>query len=270
MISVDEKELKKEKRRQEREEKRNQQRQKKMQANEDQKNGKKMSVETKKKLSITGIVLILILLILLFRHPIMNFLNNAGRENPYENYLLLPDVTGYEEKDALTTLKEAGFVNIKRSYIIDQFTQDGCVVKTNYHINSQLKPDEEITIYICDKSLISNNETENDVTTTPITNEQYFSMNNISIIDMAIRENYFYAVVRNNNTFAIKNIDYKIGYQDENGLSIGEYKYQLDDDLVILSGEKWTISCEIKNMSARYLYLSGFNYETISVPTKER
>ena len=271
MVSVDEKELKKEKKRQEREEKRNQQRQKKMKAHEQQKQGKKMSDEKKKKIIISSVIAILVVLIMIFHKPVLNFLNNAGRENPYANYLLLPDITGYEESEAVDTLKNIGFVNIKRSYIIDQFTQDGCVVKTNFHINSELKPDEEITLFICDKSLISSNDnTQQDQNNTPIANEQYFSMNNISIIDMTIRDNYLYAIVKNNNTFAIKNIDYKIGYEDENQLATGEYKYQLDDDFVVLPGEKWTITSEIKNMSAKYLYISGFSYNKIDIPQNQR
>ena len=80
-------------------------------------------------------------------------MNKAGFQDITENYLYVPDLTGLHESDAIGQLKQDGFKNIKVIYIIDQFTDDGLVVKTNYHIMEQVKKEEEIIVYVCDKSL---------------------------------------------------------------------------------------------------------------------
>lgn len=264
-MTLDEKEIKKEQRKMEREERRHKKRQEQMKKNEEQKQGKKISEDMKKKMVIAGIILLVLIVFILCRKPFMKFVNETGRDNTYENYVLLEDVTGYSEDDALEALREQGFVNIKRKYIIDQFTEDKCVIKTNFHINSYLKPDEEIVLYICDKSLLNDDKT---IEESQEVNDTYFTMDNISIIDMKIKDDNLYCIIRNDSSQAIKDISYKIGYQDESGISIGENKYDLD--VIILPGEKQLISCEIKNKNAKYLYISGFSYTKIDVPDNER
>jgi hypothetical protein len=272
LISLDEKEIRKEKKRMEKEERRalKQAKMKKAKEKPEQNNKPKLKESDKKKIMGVVIAFILIILIFVFKDAFINYLNNAGRDDTYESYLLLTDVTGYSEEDAIEKLRNIGFVNIKRSYIIDQFTEDGCVVKTNYHINSQLKPDEEIILYICDKSLyLTENETDsNDISWSA--NKTYFSMDGVTIVDLTIKDGYFYCIVKNNNKEAMKNISYKIGYQDASGIEIGEYKYDLDSDTIILPGEKMELSGEIKSSSAKYLYVSGFTYDKEEVPEEER
>ena len=264
-MTLDEKELKKEKRKQIIKKRKEAKRLEEMKKNEEQKQKKTIPIKNKKIFIILIFIIIFIIIFLLIKAPLLNFINNAGRNDVSSIYLLLEDVTGYSEEDAISLLKNQGFVYIKREYIIDQFTEDNCVVKTNFHINSYLKPDEEIVLYICDKSLLNNElETESEQEV----NDSYFTMDNISIVDMKIKDNTLYCIIRNDNSKAIKHILYKIGYQDESELSIGENKYDFDG--IILPGEKQIISCEIKNKNAKYIYISGFSYSTIDVPENER
>ena len=241
---------------------------------ESEKKPEKKNLTNKQKKQITAFILVVILLliILFFGKPFLKYINEVGRDNPYENHLLLPDLTGYYEDDAINELKSIGFVNIKREYIVDQYTVDGCVVKTNHHINSLLKPDEEIKIFICDEDLLKNTdyEVESNPENNPSANNMYFSLNGISIIDMKIKDGKFYFLLKNNTSNAIKNISYKIGYQNKEQYEIGSEKYFLDEDIIVLPGEKYLISDNIRNDNAYYLYVNGFKYESISVPENER
>ena len=222
-------------------------------------------LKAKKKLFFALIIgLISIVLILLVSHILITYEN----EHKYDNYIFVPYLEGYDEEDAIQILKDKGFLNISVKYIIDQYTPDKCVVKTNKHLNYKSRPDEEIIVYVCDKSLIGDNEmvVNPDLSATT----KYFSMDNIKIVDMAIYKDQFYAIIQNNNTTAITKIQYKIGYLNENEQRIGENKYQLDEDIIILPGEKYTIIGNIKNKSAYSLYVSGLSYEQIAVPDDER
>lgn len=219
----------------------------------------------KKPAAITAAVLFL----LIFAVPVIRMVNNNGNPNQPSGLLLLTDMTGYTEEDALDKIHDIGFVNIKKEYIYDQFTQNGCVVKTNHHINSELKPNEEIIVYICDKALVKEPEQE-AVETSKETERTYFSMDGITVIDMAIKDNVFFAILKNNNSQAIKNIQYRIGYQNSDGSDIGENRYSLDSDFTVLPGEKFRIGMDIKNNNAYYIYVSGMTYEKVSVPDNER
>lgn len=275
MISLDEKEVKKEQKNQDKEEKRNRKRHKQMNDNEKSMNnrikGKGLSHENKKMIIIGAIIFILLIITIIFRKPFLNYINNVGRENISDNYALLPDITGFYEEDAINHLKELGFSNIQREYIIDQFTEDKCVIKTNYHINSLIKPDDEIIVYVCDKSIIEDViDIETEIVEEKNVNTTYFTMNNLSIIDMSVENNTFHFIVKNNNKQAITDISYKIGYQDENKNTIGESKYKLDSNIIILPGEKYEITEELNNSNAYYLYISGFIYKKIDIPENER
>lgn len=184
--------------------------------------------------------------------------------------ILLGDITGYTEEDAINGLREDGFINIKREYTYDQFTQDGCVIKTDHHINSQLKPDDQITVFICDKSLINISEDENSTGNPVSADMTYFTMDGITVIDMAIKDNTFYAMLKNNNQQAIRGIQYRIGYQDSDGADIGENRYRMNAEYTVLPGEKFQINMEIRNEYAYYLYISGLTYEKVPVPDEER
>lgn len=274
MISLDEKDLKKEQKNHSRQEKKNKIRKKKMDDNEkSMKNkikGKGLSYETKKIIIISVPVLLLIISIIIFRKPLLEYVDNIGRNDTSENYVLLSDITGFNENDAINELKELGFYNIQKEYIIDKFTEDKCVIKTNYHINSLLKPDDEIIIYICDKSLIEEFNNIEETETNKNINTTYFSMNNLSIIDSSVENNKFHFIVKNNNKQAITKISYKIGYEDKDKNTIGENKYKLDENKIILSGEKFEIVEEIDNDNAYYIYVSGFSYDKIDTPENER
>lgn len=274
MVSLDEKEIKKEQRAQEAEERRN--RRRKKQINESQKKNKKnkLTDKAKKEIAIGISLLTVVVLIIIFAKPFMNYLKNAGRDTTYDGYLLMTNMTGFKEDDAMNELRKIGFVNIRRTYIYDKFTEDKCVVKANYHINSLLKPDTEIILYICDQSLIKDYIDDEQVLGGSFVapNTTYFSMDNITIVDLAIKDNKFYCIAKNNNTTAIKNIEFRIGYQDASGLAIGYHRYPLDDELIILPGEKFTISGEIseEKQTAKYLYIDGFSYDKVEVPSNER
>jgi len=269
--NLDEDETKKEARRLAREEKRRQKEEALEQARSNRPQRKKLSAEEKKKIFIGCAIGISMVVLLLCIKPFINLIENMGREDIHKGLILLTDVTGYTEDDAIEQIREMGFVNIKREYIYDQYTQDGCVVKTDHHINSELKPDEQIIIFICDKSLIQltgNNQEESPASQSA--DRTYFTMDNISVVDMAIKDNIFFAILKNNNSQAIKNIQYRIGYQDESGNDIGENKYKMNSDFMALPGEKFQISMEIRNNYANYLYVSGLTYEKIDVPEDER
>ena len=219
-------------------------------------------------LCVAGAIFIALLAVLW--NPISNYINEAGRDHSRDNYLVLPDVTGYTEEDGMEMLRESGFVNIKKEYIYDHYTQDECIVKTNEHIRAQLRPDEEIIVYICDKTLINmdNPNMEHDGEQLP--NNTYFTLNNMSIIDMAVKDDIFYAMIRNDSSKAMKNIVYIIGYQDESGYKVGENRYNLSSDMTILPGEKFFVSGDISKVTAAYLYVSGISCDYIDVPSEQR
>ncbi len=236
---------------------------------------KELTKKQKNQIILIAIGIVIFFIIVIGLKPFIKYINTVGRDHTYDNYLLLPDVTGYTEDGAVDKLRESGFVNIKRQYIFDQFTEDGCAVKTSYHLNAQLLPDEEIIVYVCDKSLVditNNNEKDdnNEQSTIQTPNKTYFSMDGMLIVDMAIKDDILYIIAKNNNKAAIKNINYSIGYQDESGMETGANKYSIDSDITILPGEKFEISVGIRNMYASYLYVSGFSYEKIEVPANER
>lgn len=228
----------------------------------------KLPLETRKKLKVGIIIAGAVLLILLVIKPLVSFVNNSGQPQT-SGLLLLTDMTGYTEEDAMNKIRDIGFVNIKKEYIYDQFTQDNCVIKTNHHINSELKPNEEIVVYICDKSLLQV-ETEEEPSDSQETEKTYFTLDGINIVDMAIKDNAFYAILKNNHSYAIKNIGCRIGYQDAGGSDIGENKYSLNQDFMALPGEKFQISMEIRNTDAYYIYISGLTFEVAPVPESER
>lgn len=232
--------------------------------------GRKKPPLNKKKVFLAAAGAILIVLLFILWKPISEYINEAGRDHSRDSYLVLPDVTGYTEEDGLEMLRKSGFVNIKKEYIYDQYTQDECIVKTNEHIRAQLRPDEEIIVYICDKTLvdIDNPNMEHDGEHLP--NNTYFTLNNMSIIDMAVKDDIFYAMIRNDSSRAMKNIVYIIGYQDESGYKVGENRYNLSSDVTILPGEKFIISGDISKVTAAYLYVSGISCEYIDVPSDQR
>lgn len=229
----------------------------------------KLSYEQQQTIKKYSIIAFIVLLFALIAGPLVHFVNNSGNPNQPKGLLLLTDMTGYTAEDAIDNIKKIGFINIKKEYLYDQFTQDGCVIKTNYHINSELKPDAEIVIFVCDKSLIQEEEPEK-TEDNQSADRTYFTMDNISIVDMAIKDNTFYAILKNNNHQAIKNIQYRIGYQNSDGSDIGENKYMLDKDFTVLPGEKLKVSMEIRNSYAYYLYVSGLTYDKVDVPESER
>lgn len=212
-------------------------------------------------LCIAVICVIIGIFIFCNRNELYYYYQSVGREQYPQNTILVPNVTGYDEEDAMEKLRETGFENIERSYIFDKFTRDGAVVKLNYDINAPLNAEDRIVVYICKTD------------TTPVSeidvNKDYYSMDYINIVDMVIKDNQFYAIIKNKNKAAIKDISYKIGYQDADKKFIGEKQYKLND-ITILPDEKIFITGEIEKKDAAYITFSGFNYSTLEVPEKER
>jgi len=215
----------------------------------------------KKKLIFTILILIPVLILIYVLSQFAITYENGKR---YDNYIFIPDITGYDENDAIEKLEKLGFLDLNVEYIIDQYTPDGCVIKTNKHIKYKSRPDEKIIIYVCKKS--DDIGIKEDISAT----NKYFSMNNMTIIDIATYDDKFSIIVKNNNIEAITHIEYKIGYLNEEGKNMGENKYQLDGNITIMPGEKYTITDEIKNKSASSLYVSGFSYNKIKIPNNER
>lgn len=208
---------------------------------------------------------IIIILIGIFvfckRDDIYYFYQSAGRVQYPENLILVPNITGYNEEDAIERLLEEGFTNIERAYTVDKFTKDGAVIKTNYDINAALNPEDRIVVYIC--------KTEVTQTDSVNVNKEYYSMDHINIVDMTIKGDKFYAIIKNKNNAAIRDITYKIGFQNENKKFIGEKQYKMDG-ITILPNEKYLITGEIEQLDATYITFSGFNYTTVEVPEEER
>lgn len=224
---------------------------------------------TKKQAKIIGIsfaVFLGVLIIAIIGTFIYRSNKKESNNIKLEGYIMLPDLTGMQEEEGIMELQEEGFENISVKYIYDQFTSDGRIIKTNYHIRSILSPEDEIIVYVCDESIIKKDTKNNGEIKTEI---PYDSLNQVEVIDLKIKDGKIYAVIRNNNKDAIKNVTYKISYFNNKGEQIGGNTYIIDSG-VILPGEKIMFEEELEKNGIYSIAFHSFNYQTIEVPDKQR
>lgn len=209
---------------------------------------------------ISIIIIIIILLVNLFLR-----MTEDNTDYNLHGKLLLPDLTGMEEEDAEILLSDTGFKNVSVEYIYDQFTNDNCVIRTNYHIRSILDEDAPVVIYVCDESIVFGEKKPEDT----IADMPYDSLNQIQIIDLKVKEGMFYAIIQNNNPEAISGISFKMGYRNGNGSQIGSSEHELED-VVLMPGEKYMLSGEIKKPEAATVFFHSFTYNSKEIPENER
>lgn len=239
--------------------------------NDNRESGIKLNSDIKKYLTIGGICLSIFLVFCILKEPVTYYVEDTLNGVEEEFIVKMPDLTQYDEADAVDMLYKMGLTNIQRVYLYDSKFDDKTVVKTNIIRNTAINDlDVPIILYICDESLFFGNDEKPENDNIQAESGQHISLNGIRIISFISKDNKFYAVIKNTNSYAITKINYIIGYNDENNISIGERIYQLDQNLVILPNEKYLISGDIKNLSAYSMEFNKFTFTKIEVPENER
>ena len=181
-----------------------------------------------------------------------------------QNEMVMSDLTGYNEADAVALLKSKDLTPVV-FYTYDQYTENGAVIKTSQQPGTIVTKGSKIMLYICDDSMPLKN-IDYSLIETP---EVPFIKDSIDVTEFNIVDDKFNIVIQNKQSFCITALEYEIVYENEYRENIGGKKYQISD-IQILPGEKYVLEEKIQNGEAKYITVAGFRYQTKSVPENPR
>lgn len=216
----------------------------------------------RKKLITLGIIFLIV--ILLFK-PFKNALQSSRSEMVLgENELIMIDLIGYDEQDAIDKLKVAN-ITAQVIYVYDAYSSNGTVIKTEVEAGEIVTRGMTMKIYVCDDGNPYENVDYSEVRTpqTP------FVKNHLDVIAFDIVEDKYEITLQNNNNVCIVELTYTVSYKNMKGEGVGSRTYT-EPNLQLLPGEKLVLSEKINNTEVDYIDIESLKVITIAVPEEDR
>lgn len=216
---------------------------------------KSLNVNTKKVVLGAVCITIALLTIALFGNKIRQEIQEI-KEGTYiqDSLTMLPNITGYTEKDGLEVLDSLG-IRYQVQYMFNQFFENGTIIKCSIDPQNPVPKGTILKVYVCkDDSAEEVPEGEDffkDITlpTCPIS-KNLIELESVSLDDVNLTLTF-----KNKSSRVVDNITYILGYYDVNGFKFTNGTYFIAD-LNLQPGETVQDTIKLSNVK-----INSISYE---------
>ena len=183
-----------------------------------------------KKALIIGIpITCFLILFAIFKNPFFKAIEEI-KNNTYidSEYVMMPAITGYEEKEAIEILKKHN-LKTEIEYMYNKYFDNGTVIKCSVDADNPVIKGSTIKVYICkDENLEEVPKGENYFADIRLP-DCPISKNSIILTSVKLNDVYLTLNFKNNSSKTISSIRYTLGYSDYAGIKFVNRSYTIED-----------------------------------------